>query len=161
MRGIGTRIPTKVYQSPVTSSKVLKTYQQGHQLKYRTFSKSRYEATVYINDKPRTGYIHYNDVKLIVPTGNTKIVNPMQVYSYEQMVRDIKALYKANPELITYLVIGKSEYGEIFMRFPLEKETNSIYQWLPSCQKIDGYEVKKILNETTLWFVPMVNPDVV
>ena len=26
-------------------------------------------------------------------------------------------------------------------------------------QKIDGYDAKKILNNTTIWFIPMVNPD--
>ncbi|GGH76548.1 N-acetylmuramoyl-L-alanine amidase [Pullulanibacillus pueri] len=47
-----------VYIAPSTSSKVLKSYQKGAVLKYKTFTSNWYECTVYINGKPTTGYIY-------------------------------------------------------------------------------------------------------
>lgn len=172
-----------VYSRTSTGSSVLKSYKKGSILKYRPLDRNWFIATVYINGKPRTGYIYKKDVKLIVPTGNTNIVNPMQVYSYNKMVRDIQELYKAYPDLISYKVIGKSEYGRNIYAVSIGNGKPTAFingshharEWLTTNlnmymieqyakayyknQKIDGYDVRKILNGTTLWFVPMVNPD--
>ncbi|MBS4200644.1 hypothetical protein KHA93_13480 [Bacillus sp. FJAT-49732] len=45
------------------------------------------------------------------PEAAANIVNPNKVYSYDQLVTDIKKLRRIFPDLITYKVIGKSEYG--------------------------------------------------
>ena len=66
LSGIGLNNPTAVYQRASTNSKALKTYSAGHVLKYRTFSSNWYEATVYINKKKHTGYIHKSHVESVV-----------------------------------------------------------------------------------------------
>jgi N-acetylmuramoyl-L-alanine amidase len=62
VRGIAINGPTRVYSKASTSSKTLKSYSIGKGLIYRTFTNSWYEATVYVNGKPTTGYIHKNHV---------------------------------------------------------------------------------------------------
>ena len=64
--GIGLKSPTKVYQKTSTGAKVLKSYKSGSILKYKTFTSDWYEATVYINGKPNTGYIHKSHVEVPV-----------------------------------------------------------------------------------------------
>lgn len=54
---------TSVYSSASTSSKAIKSYSAGSKLKFKTFSSDWYEATVYVNGKKRTGYIHHSHVE--------------------------------------------------------------------------------------------------
>lgn len=63
LSGIGLEIPTNVYSKASTNSKKLKSYSQGTILKYNTFSNNWYEASVYINGKKTTGYIHSSHVE--------------------------------------------------------------------------------------------------
>ncbi|WP_368503236.1 N-acetylmuramoyl-L-alanine amidase [Alkalihalophilus sp. As8PL] len=60
--GYGLKDPTPVYSSTSLNSDILRTYNQGHLLKFKTFTTEWYEATVYIDGSPTTGYIHVNDV---------------------------------------------------------------------------------------------------
>src|SRR5699024_1545419 len=62
LQGVGLKDSTPIYANASTNSHILKTYDYGHILKYRTFTSNWYVATVYINGKPQTGYIHKNDV---------------------------------------------------------------------------------------------------
>lgn len=62
IKGIAKKSPTNVYTSGSRKSKVLKSYQRGNALKYKTFVSGWYEAKVYLNGKPVTGYIHADDV---------------------------------------------------------------------------------------------------
>ncbi|QTN00811.1 SH3 domain-containing protein [Sediminibacillus dalangtanensis] len=62
LQGYGAKSPTNVYANPSTSASVLKSYSHGSELKYKTYTASWYQATVYVNGKARTGYIHKNDV---------------------------------------------------------------------------------------------------
>ncbi|MBS4200623.1 peptidase M14 [Bacillus sp. FJAT-49732] len=111
------------------------------------------------------------------------IVNPNKVYSYDQMVEDIKKLGSTYPDLITYKVIGKSEYGREIYAISLGKGparsfingSHHAREWITTNlnmymieeyakayrknSKIKGYDARNILNSTTIWFVPMVNPD--
>ncbi|CAM3955312.1 M14 family zinc carboxypeptidase [Mesobacillus thioparans] len=111
------------------------------------------------------------------------IVNPNKVYTYKQMVKDINTLKKAYPDQIQVKVIGKSEYGRKIYAVGLGKGQANLFingshharEWMTTSlnmymienyaaaytkkQKIQGYDAKKILNSTTIWFVPMVNPD--
>lgn len=66
LEGIGLKNGTNVYNSTSTNSSVLRSYNQGHVLKYRTFTSNWYEATVYINGERNTGYISASDVDEIV-----------------------------------------------------------------------------------------------
>ncbi|MFA8440087.1 SH3 domain-containing protein [Pueribacillus sp. YX66] len=61
LHGVALKNPTHVYANASRKSS-LKNYATGAILKYRTFSSNWYEATVYINGKPRKGYIHRQDV---------------------------------------------------------------------------------------------------
>ena len=111
------------------------------------------------------------------------VVNPNQTYTYTKMVKDIKKLEKAYPELIDTEIIGKSEYGRDIYAVSLGKGDATVFingshharEWITTNvnmnmidkyanayekkTKIDGYDAQKILNNTTIWFVPMVNPD--
>ncbi len=111
------------------------------------------------------------------------IVNPKQTYNYSKMEKDIKALAKKYPDLITYKVIGKSEYGRNIYAVSLGKGNSTVSingshharEWLTTNlnmymieqyaraykknTKMGDYHVKTILDNTTIWFVPMVNPD--
>lgn len=62
LTGVGIKQPTRVYSLASKDSKALKDYKYGQILKFRPFSNNWYEATVYVNGKPRTGYIFKNDV---------------------------------------------------------------------------------------------------
>ncbi|PKG23769.1 peptidase M14 [Niallia nealsonii] len=99
------------------------------------------------------------------------------------MVEDIKKLQKSYPSLIAYKVIGKSEYGRDIYAVSLGKGTATTFingshharEWLTTNlnmymleqyaisyqkkTKINGYDTQKILANTKIWFVPMVNPD--
>ncbi|SDK14234.1 SH3 domain-containing protein [Sediminibacillus albus] len=60
--GYGTKKPTNVYSKPSTNAGVLKSYNHGASLKYKTYTANWYQATVYVDGKAKTGYIHSNDV---------------------------------------------------------------------------------------------------
>src|SRR5699024_6587938 len=62
MTGLANKQRTKIYSKASTNSSILKDYEYGHSLIYRSLSKNWYEATVYIKGKPETGYINKNDV---------------------------------------------------------------------------------------------------
>lgn len=88
----GIKHPTNVYASPSTNSKVLKSYNYGHLLKYRALSENWYEATVYIAGKPQTGYISKNDLRDNLPAleqgyAQTKLTNV-----YESTSKDSRIL---------------------------------------------------------------------
>ncbi|SEP75211.1 Beta-N-acetylglucosaminidase [Virgibacillus subterraneus] len=68
LKGIGLKRPTAIYSKASTSSSKLKSYSQGSVLYYKTFTNNWYEALVYINGSPTTGYIHTNHVEGIYDT---------------------------------------------------------------------------------------------
>ncbi|MGE7763728.1 M14 family zinc carboxypeptidase [Peribacillus sp. NPDC096540] len=113
----------------------------------------------------------------------SSIVNPNQTYSTTKMLNDIKKLEKAYPGFIKKVVIGKSGYGRNIYAVSLGKGDPTVFingshharEWITtnltmnmidkyaaaykSGTKINSYDVKKLLNNTTIWFIPMVNPD--
>ena len=110
-------------------------------------------------------------------------VNPNKTYTYSHMKSDLAKLKKAYPGLVQYKVIGKSEYGRNIYAVSLGKGESTVFingshharEWMTTNvnmnmidkyayaykkgTKIGGYNVKSLLNNTTIWFVPMVNPD--
>jgi N-acetylmuramoyl-L-alanine amidase len=74
VRGVAVNSPTRIYSKASTSSKTLKSYSFGKGLIYRTFTDSWFEATVYVNGKPTTGYIHKNHVVNV--TGKKIVLDP-------------------------------------------------------------------------------------
>ncbi|MCM3112003.1 N-acetylmuramoyl-L-alanine amidase [Lederbergia lenta] len=74
IKGLALKNPTKVYAVPSSGSKVLKSYKMGQNMTYRTFTTDWYEATVYVNGKAITGYIHKDDVGTNI--GKVVIIDP-------------------------------------------------------------------------------------
>ncbi|MRH44679.1 peptidase M14 [Aquibacillus halophilus] len=111
------------------------------------------------------------------------IVNPKVIYTYQQMVKDLKKLNQVYPNLVTYDVIGKSVDNRNIYAVKLGFGETEIFlngahharEWLTTSllmnmidyysqayeanNSIGGYDVKTLLNKATIWFVPMVNPD--
>lgn len=111
------------------------------------------------------------------------IVNPNQVYSYVQMTKDLMTLKEIYPHLIHVHIEGKTVYGRNLYAVSIGygKATALIdaahhaREWMTSNLamemidqyayaykkglSIDGYHVRDVLNKTTLWVMPMVNPD--
>lgn len=122
-----------------------------------------------------------------LPQKNTvkaaNVVNPIQVYTYWDMYSDIKKLQARYPRLISYKSIGKSAFGRELWAVKLGRgdatitinashharewpTTNLTMQMIEEYakgyyagSKIAGLSVKQYLDDTSIWFVPMVNPD--
>ena len=71
LKTMGLKHPTNVYGSASTDATVIKTYPEGSILNVRTYSQEWFEATVYVDGKPRTGYFLAKDVEIINPKQKT------------------------------------------------------------------------------------------
>ena len=127
----------------------------------------------------RVGYVYAPAVKAHI----TDIVNPYQTYTYEQMQKDIYKLQNTYPDLIKVENIGRSVDGRNIYAVKLGKgnvkitinaahharehlTTNLVMEMIDTYAQayvkgtsIDGYNAKNILDKTSIWFIPMVNPD--
>jgi murein tripeptide amidase MpaA len=128
----------------------------------------------------RRAYIKKADVSLY--TGN--YVDPhVQNYTYETMLYDFKELTTWYPDYTSLVEIGRSVDGrriyalklgngkeEVFVNGSHHARehmtTNLLMEMIDQYayayqqnQSIEGYNVRTILDKTSLWFVPMVNPD--
>src|SRR5699024_4133828 len=65
LEGIALKKTIQVYQEPFNSSKTIKTYKQGHILKYRPYSNNWYITGVFIDGKKQTVFIKASDVDTI------------------------------------------------------------------------------------------------
>ncbi|RPF54217.1 M14 family zinc carboxypeptidase [Aquisalibacillus elongatus] len=173
---------TYVYKGTSRNSKKLKGYSYGSKLKFKSFTKNWYEATVYLNHEPHTGYIHKNDVTLgeINPKS---VVNPKTKYSYQQMIKDINELESMYPGLVSSSVIGQSYDGRDLYTVKVGNGSTKVHinastharEWMTTNlvmdqidtysqayvrnSKVDGYNVRDLLNKVSIYYVPMVNPD--
>ncbi|MCZ0703690.1 hypothetical protein J2T56_001846 [Natronobacillus azotifigens] len=118
---------------------------------------------------------------IIIPTS---VVNGrVQNYSYRQMQQDIEKLEKMYPDLIQTKIIGTSvdrrniyaiKLGngkkEVFFNASFHARehmtTNVLMKMIDDYalsyvnqSNYHGYNTKRILDEVSIWFVPMVNPD--
>ena len=182
LEGVAISGTTYVYDSPSRNSKRLKGYSYGSKLIFKSFTNNWYEAVVFVNGERKQGFIHNNDV-VIGSLSTKEIVNPKQEYTYEQMVRDIKALEDTYPGLVSSEVIGKSvdnrdiyavRLGRGDVKITISASTHA-REWISTNlvmyqidqysqayfnnKKIDGYDVRDLLNKTSIYYVPMVNPD--
>src|SRR5699024_8083640 len=84
LTGVAISKKTSVYED-TDSVKVLKSYEQGHILKYRAFSDEWFQATVYIDGEPKKGYINAKDVETEIFSPKTLqgigIKSPTKVYA--------------------------------------------------------------------------------
>ncbi|MBN8193764.1 hypothetical protein JI667_16560 [Bacillus sp. NTK074B] len=141
-----------------------------------------YTSWVKISIAGREGFVDRNEVKLNVLLSKN-IVNPKKIYTYTQMQRDIWELRESYPGLVQTKIIGKSVDGrnlyaiklgrgstEIMinashharehMTTNLAMEMLDVYaQYYVDDKTVKGYSAKDILDKTSIWFVPMVNPD--
>ncbi|SFM22490.1 g-D-glutamyl-meso-diaminopimelate peptidase [Paenibacillus sp. 1_12] len=112
-----------------------------------------------------------------------EIVDPYQVYTYELMTQHIDQLAAAYPELITVKSIGTTDFGREIKAVKVGKGEASILidgsqharEWMGTNlilymidryayayehnMKYDDYPVRQLLDQCSIWFVPMVNPD--
>ena len=126
-------------------------------------------------------------IMAFLPTGGNaaakSFVDPSKKYTYTQLGKDIKELQQQYPDIVKVKTIGKSEYGRNIYAVGLGKGSAKVFingshharEWMTTSlnmelidqytaaykgnKKIGGYSVKSLLNSSTLWFVPMVNPD--
>lgn len=118
-----------------------------------------------------------------IPRSPNKVVNGHQTYSYQTMVSDIKRLEFLYPNLVSTEVIGYSVDGrklyaiklgtgskEVFINGSFHARehmtTNVVMKMLDdyahsyvSQKAYHGYNTRQILDQVSIWFVPMVNPD--
>lgn len=114
---------------------------------------------------------------------NVHINNPKQVYTYDKMTSDVKTLAKDYPDLIEYKSLGKTAYGRDIWAMKVGKgdsvllvtSSHHAREWISTNltmrmasvyadayqnnRSINGYNIKDTLDNTTIWFIPMVNPD--
>lgn len=153
LKGVSNANPTRVFATATTNGQVLKSYQLGHVLKYRSFSPSWYEATVYINGIQNTGYIYVYDVETATADTATLngigIENPTHVYdnastnarslkSYEQGQILKYRPFTSNWYEATVYVNGKRHTGYIY-KYHVENITSNP-------EKISGFAIKKPTN---------------
>ena len=113
----------------------------------------------------------------------TEIVNPYQLYTYEQMLTDIAALEERYPELISTAIIGKSVDGRDIPVYTLgtgkreilicasmharEYVTTNFVMYMTEqyCRSYENNEVyaglsyRQLLDSVRFVIVPMLNPD--
>lgn len=127
----------------------------------------------------RIGYIQKTHTQVLP----RHVVNPKQIYTYEQMQQDIEFLEAMYPHLIETRIIGKSADGRNLYAVKLGTgpteiminashharehiTTNLVMNMLDKYayaahtgQQVGGYNSRQTLELTSIWFVPMVNPD--
>ena len=118
-----------------------------------------------------------------IATGQTDAVDSRQTYSYEQMAEDSRELAGLYPGLVEVSSIGTSVEGRDLILLTLGKGSKKIVllgahharEYMTSTflmETVDtyagtyasgggfgGYDIKKLLDDVTVYIVPMVNPD--
>ncbi|UOQ50275.1 hypothetical protein MUN88_09555 [Gracilibacillus caseinilyticus] len=132
-----------------------------------------------VNYAGREGYIYKPSLKLLTKD----VVNPQTTYTYEQMQKDLNEIVDLYPDHTQKTIIGNSVDGrnlyaikvgngdkEIFINGSHHARehmtTNVVMEMIDQYARayavngtFNGYKVKEILDEVSIWFVPMVNPD--
>lgn len=114
---------------------------------------------------------------------NTNAVNPYVAYGYDQMVKDANKLAEIYPDIVNLDSIGKSVEGRDLTLIKLGKGqakillcgTHHAREYISSTflmemvdqyahyyvnnKNFGNYNVKSLLDQVTIYIVPMVNPD--
>lgn len=120
---------------------------------------------------------------VVSPIKAADYVNLNKTTTYTSMTQDIKELAYHYPGLITYKSLGKTIYGRDIWAVKLGKGDATVFyngahhgrEWISTNitmemldqyanayknkSTFDGYNVFNLLNNVSIWFVPMVNPD--
>ncbi|WP_108668980.1 M14 family metallocarboxypeptidase [Peribacillus acanthi] len=132
-----------------------------------------------INYGGRVAYVHPKQAK----TNFFDAVNSKVTYTYEQMIVDIRELQIMYPTIVKTEILGKSVDGRNLYAVKLgtgTKEvmlngshharehmtTNVLMEMLDSYAlsfvkgtTYGGYNTRQVLTKTSIWFIPMLNPD--
>ncbi len=153
LQGVALKSSTKIYSGMSTGSSVLKAYKQGHILKFKSHTADWYIATVYISGKPQTGYIHLNDVDLLIEQKRLvgyAAVQPVHVYQSPTQNNGVLKSYNRGAKLIyrtfssqwhqaTVIINGQARTGYIHV--------NDVGPELPVTQApIRGLAVSKVVS---------------
>ncbi len=117
------------------------------------------------------------------PSNAASIVDTTKTYTYEMLTEDIKQLQQKYPELVSYHSIGKTFFGRDIWAIKIGKGDSVAFingshharEWISSTlnmrmmerylesysenSTLGIYSTRDLLNETSIWFVPMLNPD--
>ena len=116
-------------------------------------------------------------------TGKADAVDPGRTYSYDQMIEDAHELARLYPGLIDVSSIGRSVEGRDLTLLRLGKGPGKVLllgahhareyissaflmetadEYAAACvsgAKLYGYDIRRLLDDVTVYIVPMVNPD--
>lgn len=119
---------------------------------------------------------------LFPSTSQADIIDTSDVYTYESLTEDLFELSKMHPNIITYKSLTTTPYGRKIWAIKVGKGETTILlhgahharEWMTSTllmkmieayadayktnQTVGGFH-PKILDDVSIWFVPMVNPD--
>jgi len=111
-----------------------------------------------------------------------KIVDPSKVYTYEQLLSDVGSIKEAYGDLVQIKTIGQTYFGNNILAIKLGTGKKNILfigahhgrEWLTSSllmvmleSYVNSYKNGAMygpyhssgLNEISIWFIPMLNPD--
>ncbi|GIQ64407.1 peptidase M14 [Paenibacillus cisolokensis] len=141
------------------------------------------DAWIGCNPALAAGGWHPGTVAVVPPAGTPGIVDATAEYGYRDMMADCAALKKRYPSWLELTVIGTSVLGKPLpaMRIgggPRRLHVNASFhanEWITSALlmrfaerlaaacasggEIAGEPARELCGRTTLWLVPMVNPD--
>lgn len=111
------------------------------------------------------------------------IVNPNETYTFPAMEKDLKELVEKYPDLLELHVIGESVYKRPIYAVKMGHGIPTTFvngahharEWMTATlnmyyiekyaetyygkQQLGQYNIRQLLQQTSIWFVPMVNPD--
>lgn len=123
------------------------------------------------------------ETRIVPESPVTPIVNPYVPYTYKQLLLDAQKLHTAYPDLITLDSIGKSVEGRDLLLIRLGRGNREItlngahhareyissallmkmVETYAACyhegKSFQGYDVRSLLDQVSIYLVPMVNPD--
>jgi g-D-glutamyl-meso-diaminopimelate peptidase len=144
------------------------------------------EKLTIVSTNGETGYTYIANIPVKLPLTSiyhTNLVDSSKMITYETMVKNLKTIHTLYPSFTKLEVIGKTVEGkeiyalkvgngprEIFMDASLHAReymtTNVLMEMIDEYTHaytrntvFDGYQVKSVLDQTSIWFVPMVNID--